>query len=231
MIPRDIAVVLARVVDGLGDRSDEFVFVGGAVVGILVTDPTAPPPRPTVDVDVTIDIATHLQLDDLRSDLRANGFKEDPSGPICRWRLDDIVVDVMPANEPNPLGFTNRWYASALTSAQTFEVLPGRRLRVISAPHFLATKLEAFDGRGDGDFVASHDLEDVIAVIDGRPTIVSEFEASFDGAAAFVRTRVSELMKDEEFRDAILGHLPGDGASQRRAPIILERLRKIGGVV
>lgn len=41
-------------------------------------------------------------------------------------------------------------------------------------PYFLATKIEAFKGRGRRDFWASHDLEDLIFVIDGRSTIVEE---------------------------------------------------------
>jgi len=40
--------------------------------------------------------------------------------------------------------------------------------------YFLATKLEAFDHRGGGDFLLSRDVEDVIAVLDGRPEIVDE---------------------------------------------------------
>jgi hypothetical protein len=32
------------------------VFVGGAIVELLLTDPASPMPRPTDDVDVTIDV-------------------------------------------------------------------------------------------------------------------------------------------------------------------------------
>jgi len=71
------------------------------------------------------------------------------------------------------LGFGNRWYAAALHHAQERKL--GRlSIRVVSAPYFLATKLEAFDGRGKGDYQASHDLEDLVAVIDGRPEAVEE---------------------------------------------------------
>lgn len=40
----------------------------------------------------------------------------------------------------------------------------------------IATKIEAFKGRGRGDFFASHDLEDLIFVMDGRSTIVEEVQ-------------------------------------------------------
>jgi hypothetical protein len=37
---------------------------------------------------------------------------------------------------------------------------------------FVATKFEAFHGRGNNDHLASHDLEDIITVVDGRPELM-----------------------------------------------------------
>jgi hypothetical protein len=31
--------------------------------------------------------------------------------------------------------------------------------------------LEAFKGRGNGDFLVSHDLEDVVTIVYGRPAL------------------------------------------------------------
>jgi hypothetical protein len=39
-------------------------------------------------------------------------------------------------------------------------------LRVVIAPYFVATKLEAFRGGDGGDFYAGRDLEGIVAVID-----------------------------------------------------------------
>ena len=47
-------------------------------------------------------------------------------------------------------------------------------IKVVSAIAFIATKLDAFDDRGDGDYQASHDLEDIISVVDGRERLISE---------------------------------------------------------
>ena len=38
----------------------------------------------------------------------------------------------------------------------------------------MATKFEAFSDRGHGDLLGSHDLEDIVNVVDGRPELVSE---------------------------------------------------------
>jgi hypothetical protein len=56
----------------------------------------------------------------------------------------------------------------------------------------VATKLEAFRGRSGGDVFASHDLEDIVAVVDGRPEIVEEIAA----AAADVRAYVAPFRAD-----------------------------------
>jgi hypothetical protein len=92
---------------------------------------------------------------------------------------------------------------------------------------FLATKLEAFRGRGQGDFLFSHDLEDLMAVVDGRASLLEEcrlspFELRNDLTAQFL-----ELLKTSAFLEALPAFLPPDQASQQRLPDLLETLRAI----
>src|SRR5258708_19146736 len=84
-----------------------------------------------------------------------------------------MKLDVMPIEE-RILGFTNRWYRAAMDAAHETELQAGLRIRVVTAPYFLATKLEAFRRRGKGDYANSHDLEDLLTVIDDRESIVQE---------------------------------------------------------
>jgi hypothetical protein len=49
-------------------------------------------------------------------------------------------------------------------------------IKLITAPAFLGTKFEAYSDRGGGDMLASHDLEDIINVLDGRPGLLEEVE-------------------------------------------------------
>ncbi len=85
----------------------------------------------------------------------------------------------------------------------------------------------AFLGRGDGDYMASHDLEDIISVIDGRDMLLAEIAA----APADVRTYLSEtirrLLETPAFVDSLPGHLPGDAASQARLPHVRAKLQRI----
>lgn len=74
------------------------------------------------------------------------------------------------------LGFSNQWYAPAATNAKLIQLPSSKQIRMVSAPYFLITKLEAFEGRGDGDYLMSHDIEDIIAVLDGRPKIISDIK-------------------------------------------------------
>ncbi len=57
------------------------------------------------------------------------------------------------------LPFSNRWYALAAETAQGVTLPSETQILVITAPAFVATKLEAFAGRGGGDYRYSHDLE------------------------------------------------------------------------
>ncbi|MGC9950358.1 MAG: hypothetical protein ABSF64_28670 [Bryobacteraceae bacterium] len=56
---------------------DEFVFVGGTVTGLLITDEAAADPRPTFDVDVIAEITSYAAYATFGDRLRALGFRED----------------------------------------------------------------------------------------------------------------------------------------------------------
>jgi len=81
------------------------------------------------------------------------------------------IVDVMPIDE-DVLRFSNRWYAPAIESAQTLSI-GGSEIRIVSPVYFVATKLEAFHGRGADDMAMSHDLEDIVTLVDGLRTIAA----------------------------------------------------------
>lgn len=178
-----------------------------------------------------VDVTTRRKYDELGARLRRAGFQPDVSedAPLCRWRLGDIIVDVMPTVAA-VLGFTSSWYRDTVAHAMNHELEPGLVIRVATAPHFIAMKLEAFDSRGDGGYMASHDLEDVVAIVDGRAELVNEVAAVTGPLRSYLRDRVAALLDDPEFVAALPGHLAGDYASQSRLPLVLGRLRAISGL-
>ena len=223
-----LEVVAERLGDGLRDK---MVFVGGAVAGLLITDPAMPAIRPTEDVDLVCQAVVLSDYHRIETALRTRGFVQDmhPQAPICRWRVGSVVVDVMPPLE-EILGFANRWYPLALESAVTVALPSGHPIRLITAPVFLATKLEAFAGRGRGDFLFSHDLGDLLAVVDGRDVLLEECRASPQDLRHYLAERFQALLAQPAFMDALPGHLSGDAASQERFPDLLEKLRDIAGL-
>lgn len=145
--------ILVSAVDKLGPIADEIVFLGGCATGLLITDPAAPPVRPTTDVDVITEVTSLNDYYKLSARLRERGFAEDQSkdAPACRWKLGSTTLDVMPT-DPAILGFGNQWYKPAIDTARSIALPSTKTIRLVLAPHFLATKLEAFDGRGKGDY-------------------------------------------------------------------------------
>jgi predicted nucleotidyltransferase len=219
--------VIGLVTTALGSLCDSLVFVGGCATGLLLTAARAELIRATQDVDVVAQVATLAQYHRLEAAIEARGFARDrsPDSPICRWIRGGLKVDLMPT-EP-VLGFHNRWYPLAVKSAVSVTIPTGTAIRLISAPVFLGTKLEAFQGRGAGDYLASHDLEDVLTVVDGREELIAEARIAPPELKVYLTERFSALLATPDFMQAIPGHLPGDPASQARAPILLSRLRSL----
>jgi hypothetical protein len=220
--------ILERTVVQLGELADRLVFLGGCAVGLLLTDLAAPPVRLTHDVDVITEAATLADYYRFAELLREHGFHEDSSedAPICRWLTSNIILDVMPT-DPDILGFGSHWYEEALGAAAFHELPSGKQIRMITAPYFLACKFAAFDGRGNNDFMMSHDIEDIVAILDGRPEVAEEIGQASPELRTHLARRFQELLENPDFREALPGNMPTDAASQARVPIIVQRMRAI----
>lgn len=214
----------------LDDLLPEVVFVGGATVGLWITDPGAPPARPTKDVDIVVEVATRAAYHDFEERLRARRFENDQQdGVICRWRHPevDLILDAMPA-DPTILGFENRWQAAALPHAIERQLPSSAVIRAVSPPYLLATKVAAFKGRGRGDFLGSRDFADIIALVDGREELVGELARTHADLRRYLADEIGALLAAPRLRDGIFGALLPDAGSQERADaIILPALRTI----
>ena len=206
--------MITTVARRVGSLWEKVVFVGGCATGLFITDPAMPEVRVTKDVDVIIDIATRMEYSRLEADPRSKGFRNDISedAPLCRWVVDGIKVDVMPTKK-DILGFSNHWYLPAIENANDARLKNELAIKLVASPYFLATKIEAFKGRGKGDYIASHDMEDIITVLDGRREIVDEIKNSCDELKTFLSTTFRIFLADENFLDAIPGQLLPDHAN------------------
>lgn len=163
--------------------------------------------------------------------LRVKGFKEDMSeaAPICRWLIDGVMLDVMPV-DTKILGFGNEWYSPAAENAEMVKLQSSEFTKMVSAPYFIMTKLEAFNGRGNGDFLMNHDIEDIIAVIDGRAELLVEIRLSDAAQVSELRNRFKKLLNNNRFIDAVSGHMPTDDTSQARAEIVIKVINDIAAM-
>jgi len=220
--------MLRVAIENLGELTAEMVFVGGCTTGLFITDEGAAEVRATDDVDTIIEVTSYAEYNIFAEKLKKINFREDTreGAPICRWVKEDTVLDVMPLDE-KVLGFTNRWYKPAIEAAEEREILPGMTIKVISSPYFCATKLEAFDGRGADDYLASHDLEDIITVIDGRAEIIEEISRAPEDVQDYISGKIRGLLNTRQFLDALPGYLLPDEASQGRLRVLTERLTQI----
>lgn len=212
----------------LGELLSEVTFVGGCVTGLLITDKAAPDVRFTVDVDCIINVITRADYYSLAEKLRAKGFKEMVIGdhPICRWDCDGILLDIMPIDK-KVFGFSNKWYKEALSHSKVVELSDKIRLNIISAPYFLATKLEAFKDRGQQDFLLSHDIEDVISLIDGRPEITDDLSLVSSKLREYLASEFAFLINNEKFLQALPGHLNYSDETFVRQEVVKRRINSL----
>lgn len=205
------------------------VFIGGAIVRLLLTDPLAPQARHTDDVDVVVRVTTRRAYDVIEHKMRSAGHSHALDGPICRWIVEGIKVDLMPTDE-DILGFSNRWYQVLAEVADEHVLDDGTVLRVVSPPYLIATKLEAFRSRGNDDYMGSKDIEDIVLLLDGREELVAEIAAEDADLRSFISEEFRRLLGDQSFRVSLPAHMLPDEASQARVSLVLARMNEIAGM-
>lgn len=196
----------------------------------MLTDPVAlEAVRFTEDVDVIIHVLGPGKWYQFEKMLAARGFRSSPLDEvICRKRLRDdqgvdLVVDFMP-DDPAILGFGNRWYAAALRDAEDRILDDGVAIRVVTPPYFLGTKLEAWQGRGNNDPLASRDIEDILNVVDGRASLQEELSHSPPALRADIAEGIRDLLRHRDFDYAVQATARNN---RQREALIFARLEAI----
>ncbi|MBK8286977.1 MAG: hypothetical protein IPK97_20100 [Ahniella sp.] len=223
-------MMLNRVAVALGpELVREVAFVGGCTVGLLVTDQLVRESvRYTDDVDIIVHVLGPGSWYQLEQRLAGLGFQDDPEDTVlCRKRLrdrttGDLIVDFMP-NDEKILGFSNRWYTAALMNAVDHALSSGEIIRVVAPAHFLGTKIEAWRGRGNNDPLSSQDVEDILNVIDGRSSLISEVEQAEPELRHAIAEGIDELLAHPMFDYAVQS---AAGGSLKREQMLFQRLEQ-----
>lgn len=215
--------MLVAVAAALGaELRARLVFVGGCTTAFFITDEvTIEDVRATDDVDLIVDLTGYAAWAELQAQLRQRGFTEAYDDTIiCRMKLAGLKVDFMP-DDPEILGFSNRWYAKGIATAVTFPLTENINIRRLTPELFIATKLEAYLGRGAGDLLGSRDLEDVLLILDGRAEILEEVRRADVDVRKFIAEQFRALLEDRDFDHLLDGNILGP---EGRADIVRARI-------
>lgn len=216
--------LLSGMAHAMGPLCEQVVFVGGCATGLLISQPLVADARATKDVDAIVEVSTLVGYHALADQLMARGFKQTiaDNTPPFRWFWQGMQLDLVPLDE-KVLGFANRWYRPGFEAAQLATLPTGLQLRHLSAPYFVATKLEAFKDRGNNDVYLSHDLEDIITVVDGRDELLAELAAAPSEVRHFIAGHFQAVLNHPDFSNV----LPGIVSQSTRAGLVLQRIAEM----
>jgi len=226
-MPGTNITMLQKVANGLGDLNESVVYVGGSVAELYVTDTSATEVRPTVDIDCVVELASYKNFYELEDILRKKKFRNDTTSgaPICRWLYNGVSVDIMP-NDEKIIGFTNKWYKSGMLN-KIEKVLPDNRtIFVFPTEYYIATKLEAVNGRGGSDLRTSHDFEDIVYILNNCPEFVEQVSIIDNkDLKDYLGEQFTLFLANPNIKEAIECVLPyGEG---ERTDIVYEVMKKL----
>ena len=207
----------------LEELADDVVFIGGAAVSLYADKPSEEV-RPTDDVDILIELLKYDNYADLEVKLREKGFVNDmESGVICRYKINGIIVDIMPTRK-GILGFANQWYEEGYATSVAYNINKADSIRIFQSPWFIASKLEAFNDRGEADGRFSSDFEDIIFVLNNRTTVWKELHEVKGPVAGFLKEQFLILVNNPFIDEWISGNL--EHSEQGRVRTILGEMQR-----
>ncbi len=197
----------------MGEFVREMVFTGGAIRSFYFERPPLDPIRLTDDTDAVVECASYVAYNRLLARLRVKGFEPVPSDehPLCRVRSPKgHLLDVMPTAAV-VLSFGNPWFAEGFKQAVVANLDSGMSLRIFPSLLYAAAKVQAYKDRGQRDPWTSQDLEDLLTLIECRPSLEVELAQATKDVRVCLRGFAQTLSDDPNLDELIQCHL---GASR-----------------
>lgn len=217
--------IIKKIAKALGEINHRVVYVGGAVVSMYINDSAADDIRPTKDIDISLEIASLAELEKVREDLNSKGFYQTAQDDvICRFRYDDIKVDVM-ATKAIGWAPANPWFSSGFKHKKIVEI-DDQQIYILSLPYFLATKFSAYHSRGEKDPRTSHDFEDITYILDNQTELVNIILQAPNDVKEFLKAEFIAILKSNILQEAINANLFYETQTQQFNKII-EKLKAI----
>lgn len=217
--------VIRTIAKALGELNDRVVYVGGTVVSLYINDPAADDARPTKDIDISLEIASLSKLEKVRDELTRKGFRQSPEdNVICRFRYNDVKVDVMCTKEVG-WASSNPWFDPGFKHLEQ-QKIENTTIHILPLAYFLASKLSAFRDRGAKEPRTSRDFEDIVYILDNRTDIVEIIAQSPDDVRDFLKAEFQRILKSDVLQESVVGNLFYE-TQTKRFTIIMERLKNI----
>lgn len=124
------------------------------------------------------------------------------------------------------LGFTNIWYKDAIDHPLRHTLPNGVSVNIIHPVYYVATKTEAFRSRGKIDFRASHDFEDIVALVNGRAELVLEMKGAGEDVLTAMREFWLPKLESANMIAAIKEHLDAY-EDIARTPLVVDRFKQM----
>lgn len=215
---------IEKVALALQELNREVIYVGGAVISLYANDVAADQPRPTRDIDISVQISTYTQMDELRQKLSEKKIYPAPTEKILyRYKYQDILIDFIPY-DPTPLGPANSWLKPGFEKAYPVKI-GSCEIKILPVSMFLATKWEAFNSRGK-DPRTSHDFEDIIYILDNNLEAEQDIKNADENVRDYLREMSHTILGHTSRNEIIECHIDPMTSAVRRE-IIVEKLKAI----
>jgi hypothetical protein len=99
------------------------------------------------------------------------------------------------------------------------ELNEGLSIKLLDPVYFIASKMEAFKGRGGGDGRISSDFEDIVYVLNNRNTIWDEIEKSPSHLKTYLKNEFQKISQDNFLYEWVSTNL--DYTEQKRTDFIV----------
>ena len=214
---------IKTVSEALGQLRHDVVFVGGSTVSFYADQQTFEV-RATDDVDVIIEVLTYSDHAKFEEKVQNLGFSPAKNSKVrVRYQINGVSVDFMPSSDI-AVGFQNKWYPDGYKNAAKYTIDETISIKILTPPHFLATKLEAFKARGASDPRQSHDFEDIVYVLENRRLIWYEIANTDEPLKSYLKREFGNLLSRPEINEWIDCHI--DFKSPPSTYMIVDELKQ-----
>lgn len=224
MRPVQMLAAAGRLLEPLGVR---VVFIGGATVSLHLGPLRASLARATLDVDCLVPAATLAEYDEIQAKLDELGIWPvmDEDAPLCRRRAGNLTLDVLP-RDVTLIGMRGGFLATGYDRAMAVDLPDGTRIHILRPADLMAAKVEAWNDRGRGDWMASADLEDLLSLVEGLPDFGEVTQISDLAVRQCLAQWAAEMLVHPELDALVDGNVVGTQRPTRIARL-LGRLREL----